>query len=117
VPVCSGYTTFTIVSGEGTESVNGYYFNMGTHPTDSDGVDYYQKGDLYLYRVEFDEVKAWMIGDILGSTHGDYWYYSVLSSNNTPIGLTMYNTSKGELPFPTIRRYGSAVSIINLLLD
>jgi len=48
VPNCSAYTTYTIVSGAGTESVNGIYYNMGTHPTDSDGVDYYQKGDLYL---------------------------------------------------------------------
>ncbi|HOP46559.1 MAG TPA: hypothetical protein PK874_02755 [Desulfobacteraceae bacterium] len=109
--------TISVINA-GTESVNGYYFNMGTDPTYSDGVDYYQKGDLYLYRADSDEGKAWIIGDELGSTHGDYWYYSVISSNNTPIGLTMtYNTSKGELPFPTIRRYGSAVSIINLLLD
>ena len=92
---------------------------MGTHPTNSDGVDYYQKADIYLYRAtDTGDGKGWFIGTVLGSTHGDYWYYSVISSNNTPIGLTMtYNTSNGELPCPTIRRYGSVVSIINLLLD
>ena len=107
------------VRNAGTESVNGFYFNMGTHPTDSDGVDYYQKDDLYLYRATDagEGVTAWIIGSVLGSLYGDFMYYSVISSNDTPDGLTMTYCISGEPPGPTIKKYWPVVSIINLLLD
>jgi hypothetical protein len=111
---------FISVRNAGTESVNGLYLNMDTHPTDSDGVDYYQKGDIYLYRATDTEegVKAWIIGSILGGTNMDYNYYGVLSSNDTPRGLTMtFDYTLGEPPCPTMKKNCPVVSVINLLLE
>jgi len=84
------------VTGAGTTEVNGIYVIGGT----VDGVNYYVKGDNYLYRYG----SKWIIGN---NEFTRYWasdiFYLVASSNSTPAGLTFTDAKdRGTAPFPTV---------------
>jgi len=64
------------VYGADTPAVNGEYINMGTHATLSDGLEYFQKGSVYLFRFsEAGNDAIWLIGLVLGDVSITNIYY------------------------------------------
>ncbi|NQT26199.1 hypothetical protein HQ585_12650 [candidate division KSB1 bacterium] len=97
------YSANMLVSGAGTATTNGVYTNMGAHATLSDGVDYYQMGPIYLYRVESGGEKMWIIGQALGDSAPGDAYYAAYNTSSSPAGITMdHYGALGEFPMPDI---------------
>jgi hypothetical protein len=79
-----------------TGGVNGVYVVAGIE----DGVNYYQKGSIYLYRYDGS---FWVLSVSLGSGFLADIYYYTFSGPDTPDGLTLdTNGDLGTLPGPTI---------------
>ena len=102
--VCaSAFSANMNVVGAGVSEVNGYYTNMGTHATLSDGVDYYQKGSIYLYRTDNGSSKIWILGLTLGDAGPADAYYGGAYVSDTPHGMTMEGPGfLGWAPMPSI---------------
>ncbi len=85
-----------------TTEVNGIYVNMGINGN-SDGVDYYQKGSLYLYRYNNN---SWIVGNDLGNNnlHTFYYYFDYSSGTYvTPDWLYLLTAgSLGSGSYPNV---------------
>src|SRR5690606_38920901 len=88
-----------LVSGAGTEVVNGGYFVEGTY----DGVNYYSNGSIYIYRL-FGSY--WRISTVLGSNMASDMYYTTHSTmSSVPWGRAYYPSTLGSSPAPTLQSY------------
>ncbi|MCK5148960.1 T9SS type A sorting domain-containing protein [bacterium] len=106
-----------VASGAATAIVNGNYLNQGTHATLSDGVNYYLKGNLYLYRKNNGgpESTGWYISTELGSSRQDECYYAGGGANNTPVGYTLDDAGSLGLAasYPIINELSLSVELIS----
>ncbi len=95
-----------VVSGARTTAVNGVYTYMGQYAHNStDSADYYQKGNVLIYRTTRTTIVSehyWRIGSILGGTDPSKIYYSSVKSAQThAAGLWFQISYEGKSPPPT----------------
>ncbi len=101
----SVYSQNMNASGATTGVVNGIYVVAGTN----DGVNYYQKGSIYLYRLNG---VIWVIGIVLNSDQMANTYYYKASDAATPDGLVFnQNGDLGSGSGPTINETSLPVEL------
>ncbi|MGW8123054.1 MBG domain-containing protein, partial [Roseivirga echinicomitans] len=108
------YPNKLVVSGAGTQSVNGDYYYAGTFSYGSRDLPYYQKGSWYLYLLVIQdfpwepEIYWWRLGNTLGGNGSSQIAYSFNVNNESEVPTNPVRVGRSSLgtdPVPTITSF------------